>query len=135
MAIVPLYARSRGDGGGVDWALVPFFLLVLLALRVVPAIVRRVLPFSEEARADWSRRRLLAKQFDSYQWRKLLWVGLGLAVSAVSTGQAGPVRTVLSLACLLAGGLGAVRWRRLSRSREAVAVLSRTRPVPVTRPA
>ena len=72
---------------GSDWTLVPFLLLVLLLLRVVPAVVRKVVPFSAELREAWSVRRRTAKLYDSYQWRKLMWIGAGLALYVAVSGQ------------------------------------------------
>jgi hypothetical protein len=132
--IIPTFSWTSGRSG-VDWRLVPFFLLALLTLRVVPVVVRRILPFSDEARDAWSRQRLLAKRFDSYQWRKLLWIGLGLGVSAAWAGQTGPVPSVLAVACMLAGGLGAMMWRRVTRSNSNAAALSRTGTPAVARSA
>ena len=71
-----LLLRSEGSG----WMLVPFLLLVLLLLRVVLAVVRKVVPFSPELQEAWSERRRMAKLYDSYQWRKMLWIGAGLAL-------------------------------------------------------
>jgi hypothetical protein len=41
-------------------------------------VLRKVLPFSAEAKQIWSDRRQVAKLHDSYQWQKLFWVALGL---------------------------------------------------------
>src|SRR5258705_12339522 len=68
-------ARNRW----AEWTLLPFFLAVLISLRVVPFAVRKVVPVSAAIHAMWTERRRLAKRFDSYQWQKLLWIGLGLA--------------------------------------------------------
>jgi hypothetical protein len=109
------FTRTSDHAVG-SWRLVPFLLLALLTLRVVPVVLRRILPFSDEARAEWSRRRLLAKSFDSYQWRKLLWVGLGIGGAALFVGQTDTVPGVVAVICLLAGGIGTLRWRRIARS-------------------
>jgi hypothetical protein len=112
-----LLAFNRTSGHAVgSWRLVPLLLLTLLTLRVVPVVVRRVLPFSDEARAEWSRRRVLAKGFDSYQWRKLLWIGLGIGGAALLVGQTDTMPSVVAVICLLAGGIGTLRWRRIARS-------------------
>jgi len=89
-----------------------FFASVLLANRLVPLVLRRVLPFSKELRASWTRRRLLAKQYDSYQWRKLFWIGLGIAIFVVYSGQLMGLRGVLALGCLISGSIGLVIWYR-----------------------
>src|SRR3954470_18075816 len=62
------------------WRLLPLLLVTLVALRIVPAIARQVLPFSSELCVRWSSRRVLAKQYDSYQWRKLFWLGIGQTI-------------------------------------------------------
>jgi hypothetical protein len=120
--LVPLFAWWRGDQGS-DWRLLPLFLLVLLALRLVPAILRRVLPVSDDLQTHWARQRFLAKRVDSYQWRKLVCFGLGLAAYLAVVGRADVIPAALAIACLLAGGLGAWRWRRLARSEPVIAAL------------
>jgi hypothetical protein len=118
--LVPLFALWRGDHGS-DWRLLPLFLVVLLALRLVPVIIRRVLPVSGGVQAHWAQQRLLAKRADSYQWRKLVCFGLGLAAYLAMEGRADVIPAALAIACLLAGGLGAWRWRRLARSEPVIA--------------
>ena len=100
-----------------DWRVVPFFLLLLLALRVVPAVARRVLPTPTEVQARWAGRRELAKRFDSYQWRKLLWFGLGMALYLLVVRGAAGAEIGLALACVVAGALGETRWRRRRHAR------------------
>ena len=105
-----------------DWMLVPFLLLVLLLLRGVPTIIRKLVPFSPAVKEVWTVRRRLAKLYDSYQWRKLLWIGVGLALYTTAFGQLSPVRIAVFSACILAGVAGTVRWQvvaiddRLARS-------------------
>jgi hypothetical protein len=99
---------------GTDWTLVPFLLLVLLLLRVGLAVVRKVVPFSAELREAWSVRRRTAKLYDSYQWRKLMWIGLGLSLYVAVVGRYGPVQIALSMFCLITGAIGAVRWRAVA---------------------
>jgi hypothetical protein len=110
--LVPVAAWWRGDDGA-SWRLLPFFVLVLLVLRLLPSVVRRVVPFPTELTAEWSRQRFLAKRFDSYQWRKLGWFGLGLAASVLIGNAARLVPSLLAVACLVGGGLGVLRWRFL----------------------
>src|SRR5258708_36552221 len=69
-----------------DWTLVPFLLLVLALLRVAPAVVRKVVPFSAELREAWSGRRRTAKLYDSYQWGKLMWIGAVLGCKVARLG-------------------------------------------------
>jgi hypothetical protein len=109
-------------GGASDWMLIPFLLLVLLLLRGVPAVIRKLVPFSDRVKEVWTARRRLAKLCDSYQWRKLLWIGVGLALYITAFGQLSPARIAVSSACILAGVAGTARWQvvaindRLARS-------------------
>jgi hypothetical protein len=100
--------------GGSDWALAPFLLLVLLLLRLGLAVVRKVAPFSGELQEAWSVRRRTAKLYDSYQWRKLMWIGAGLACYVAVSGRYGPVPIALSAFCLVTGASATVRWRVVS---------------------
>jgi hypothetical protein len=94
------------------WNLASWFLGVLLALRLVPVVVRKVLPFSERVTAVWVQRRQIAKRFDSYQWRKLVWFGVGLSTYAIASRQIDGPGAVLALFCLAGGALGALAWRQ-----------------------
>lgn len=76
LLIPSLTALTGGKHAG--WWLLPWFLVVLVGLRVLPAMLRKVLKFSPELSAAWLERRMMAKRFDSYQWRKLLWFGAGI---------------------------------------------------------
>lgn len=108
--IVPAWFALRG-GTGSGWTLVPFFAAILLAVRVVPIGLRRVVPFSESLAAVWMERRQMAKQFDSYQWQKLFWIGWGLAAYAVVSGERFSALVLLTSFCLLSGALGLVAFR------------------------
>src|SRR6476646_7114347 len=59
------------------WSLPLVILVALGLLRVIPALARKVMPFSPQTRTLWAERRLRGKRYDSYQWRKTLWIGLG----------------------------------------------------------
>jgi hypothetical protein len=93
------------------WAWLFAFLGILFALRVVPAFARKVLPFSAATQATWSTRRQLAKRYDSYQWQKLFWIGLGLALFTAHAGGEHAAPIVLASVCLASGGLGLAFWR------------------------
>ncbi len=80
-----LFARLSG-GSDQIWIDLVLFLALLIGLRVVPAVLRELLPFSAEAKQIWFDRRQIAKRYDSYQWQKLFWVGLGLLPYAVNGG-------------------------------------------------
>lgn len=56
-------------------------------LRLVPAVLRRIFPFSSEAKDLWFQRRNLGKRYDSYQWQKLFWLGLGMLPYAFRRGH------------------------------------------------
>lgn len=99
-------------GGNPLWVHILGFLGVLFSLRLVPAVLRKMLPFSSEAIAVWTGRRMMAKRFDSYQWRKLLWIGTGMAVYAVFSGQLSGAGAVLAIFCITSGGIGEWFWRR-----------------------
>jgi hypothetical protein len=82
------------------------FLGFLITLRGLPIVVRRLLPFSNHAKIIWAERRRLAKLYDSYQWRKLFWIGLGLATFGILIGELkGPIGILVGF-CLLGGGFG-----------------------------
>jgi hypothetical protein len=108
--LLPLMARIwRGNHS--EWILVPFLLVILLLLRVVPAVVRKLVSFPAAVQNEWTRRRRIAKRYDSYQWQKLFWVGLGLATYTAYSGQYLISRIVVSSICLVAGGIGLAIWR------------------------
>jgi hypothetical protein len=109
--MLPLFYSLFGkDDSG--WYVVLWFISVLLALRLLPAVFRKALPFSREVRDIWIERRQTAKRFDSYQWRKLIWLGIGLAGYAVLSKNSGGIVGALTVFCLLSGGVGTLIWRR-----------------------
>jgi len=93
------------------WVLFLFLMVVLAALRVGPAVVRRVIRFSPEAQKSWMELRTVAKRYDSYQWQKLCWIGIGLALYTAYSGNFDSARISVSAFCLLTGTLGLLRWR------------------------
>ena len=97
-----------------DWTVVLFLLSVLLLLRIVPAVVRKLVPFSRPVREAWAARRRMAKQYNSYQWRKLIWIGVGLSLFTAVSGQLSLPGIFLCLICVLGGAAGIVRWRTIS---------------------
>jgi hypothetical protein len=99
-------------GGDRIWIGLLLFVVLLLALRLVPAVLRRVFPFSRAAKDVWFQRRNLAKRYDSYQWQKLFWMGLGMLACALATGRVGSGEIVLLAICLIGGGAGLVFWRK-----------------------
>jgi hypothetical protein len=107
------------DRGGSEWVLVPVLITIFLAIRVIPAIVRKLVPFSKSAQEVWVQRRTMAKRYDSYQWQKLLGFGIGLALYAAFSRQFSPARIAVSTVCLVCGALGMIRWRETSRQVDA----------------
>jgi hypothetical protein len=81
-------------------------------LRVIPALLRGVLPFSAETRSIWIQRRQIAKLYDSYQWQKLFWIGLGLLAFAAVSGGLQTGEQVITGFCLIGGAAGLVLWKR-----------------------
>ena len=112
--VMPVYLRLPGESGA-SWKLFVFFLAVLVALRIVPAMMRRVLPFSREVKSVWADRRALAKRYDSYQWRKLFGLGLGWLLYLLVSGKAQGAPLFLSVASVIAGAFGLTFWLRASR--------------------
>jgi len=118
--VMPAYLKAF-DGTIVPWKLFVFFLAVLAALRIVPGVLRRVLPFSREVKTAWADRRALAKRYDSYQWRKLFGLGLGWLAYLAIAGKAQDVPLFLAIACTASGALGQLFWLKRSRSLPAQA--------------
>jgi hypothetical protein len=98
------------------WAAVAFFFGILFLLRAVPAVMRHILPFSIQAREIWERRRRIARQYDSYQWQKLFWIGLGLLSYAAIVDGLRNDELVVTLFCLIGGGAGLLFWHKVNGS-------------------
>jgi hypothetical protein len=114
-AVVPAWSKLSLSASA-EWTLFPFFLGTLFAVRVVPAVLRKVVPFDAAVLATWTERRRQAKRFDSYQWRKLFWIGLGLAMYMVFA-EPSPAAVTLTIMCAAAGASGLLLWsRRVRRS-------------------
>lgn len=128
-SLMPAYLHLSG-GNGATWKLLAFFLAILVALRIVPGILRRVLPFSREVKTIWADRRALAKRYDSYQWRKLFGLGLGWLIYLLVHGEGWTAARFLAGACLVSGALGLALWHR--QSRRLAAQASAVAPVPVS---
>ena len=126
--LVPLFARFRGDPAA-EWQLLPFFLSVLLAVRIAPTIVRRLVPFSADLQTQWCEQRMLAKRYDSYQWRKLAWYGLGLSGYVAVFSRIDGIPAFLALFCVVSGGLGELAWRRVAAARAKREMPEALRPV------
>ncbi len=111
LTILPVFRALTGNSERI-WLYAILFLGLLLALRMVPAVLRHALPFSIEAKTTWSERRQIAKQHDSYQWQKLFWIGLGLLPYAFLSEVPRINEIVLTLFCLIGGTMGLLIWHR-----------------------
>ena len=109
---VPPVLRALTGGQDHAWTSLALFLGLLIALRVTPAVLRMVLPFSAEAKGIWLQRRQIAKRYDSYQWQKLFWMGVGLLAFAAIGGGLRCGELAVTLVCLAAGSAGMMIWRR-----------------------
>jgi hypothetical protein len=114
LAMLPAF-RALSGGRDRIWITLALFFGLLIALRVVPAVLRgtHALPFSDEAKNIWAERRNIAKQHDSYQWQKLFWIGLGLLPYMLIGDGLKNGELVVTFICLIGGGAGLLLWRRL----------------------
>ena len=118
-AAPPAMSFLLGDGVS-DWTLIPFLLAILLLLRAVPAVVRELVPFGDEVLRIWAERRRTAKRYDSYQWRKLLWIGVGLTLNMAASGRLSTALIVVSSICLVGGAAGTAMWYLLQADSQGV---------------
>jgi hypothetical protein len=95
------------------WMLAGCLLIALLAMRVGAGVARSVLPFSRAAKQTWAARRTVGKEYDSYQWRKLLGFGLGMAGYLALQRQPDPKAWVVVALVLGAGCIGSLFWWRV----------------------
>jgi|SRR5262245_44543433 len=116
LAIPPVF-RALSGGSDSVWIALALFLGLLATVRVVPAVLRRALPFSVEAKTIWAERRNLAKRHDSYQWQKLFWIGLGLLPYAVLGNGMSKGELLVTIICLIGGSVGLFFWRRANVQR------------------
>ena len=111
LAMLPAF-RALSGGRDRIWITLALFFGLLIALRVGPAMLRRALPFSDEAKIIWAERRNIAKQHDSFQWQKLFWIGLGLLPYAIIGDGLRNGELAVTFICLIGGGAGLLLWRR-----------------------
>jgi hypothetical protein len=109
--LLSVITRWRGASNSIT-ELIVLFLGALVALRVVPLIPRRLLPFSKALKLAWFNQRQMAKRYDSYQWAKLLWIGAGMATHAAQARSLLAPEGLLALGCCLGGALATVWWRQ-----------------------
>lgn len=117
---IPPVIRALFDGEQI-WISLALFVVLLIGLRVVPAVLRMVLPLSREIKDIWFQRRQIAKLHDSYQWQKLFWMGLGLLAYAALAGGLRTGEQAVTLVCLVGGAAGLLFWHRsgAAQAREA----------------
>jgi hypothetical protein len=123
-SLMPAYDRLIGDITSAK--LVGFFLLVLILLRVVPGLLRRILPFSRSVKNEWAVRRAISKRYDSYQWQKLFGLGLGWLGYLLTSGTAPNVSVLLAGGCLVSGAIGLLFWYRTNKTIEGQAAVVAT---------
>lgn len=100
------------DPGADPWALSAYLLVMLLAVKVFAGVARRVVAASSLVHSHWEWRRNLARYYDSYQWRKLLWFGAGILTGDVLRSPSAMSLWIVGLTCLAVGGCAEVLWRR-----------------------
>lgn len=124
LGIPPVF---RALSGARDSVLIAFalFILLLVVLRAVPAVARHALPFSVKAKEIWKARRNIAKVYDSYQWQKLFWIGLGLLPYAVIGDGLRNGELAVTLFCLIGGLVGLLVWSRVDDASVAVDPVTR----------
>lgn len=113
--VIPLAGVIYG-GSPAFTQLVIVFLAVLVGLRIVPAVLRRVLPVESDVKAVWATRRLQSRRHDSYQWQKLLGHGVGLGAYAFLHPRTSGSPLALAAICVAAGAAGLACWLRVSRA-------------------
>jgi len=110
---IPSIIRLVAGGSGSVLFSVSIFFALLVALRVVPAVLRHVLHFSPDATEVWRRRRRIGKLYDCYQWQKLFWLGLGMLPHSFGVGDFRFAISLLVIFCLGLGGVGLFGWTAL----------------------
>ena len=101
---IPLLSLLHQDVRS-GWILTIGLLLLMLSLRIVPAFVRKLLPLSHDVKAVWSERRQIAKRYDSFQWQKLFFIGLGLAGYMLVSRELLTSTIAVSSFCVLFGAI------------------------------
>lgn len=99
------------------WTIIPFLLLVLFFLRLIPAIVRRFLPVSADVKRIWAERRETGRRYDSCQWRKLLWIGLGVLIYMATYRDLRSALIFVAMVCLVGGFTGLSIFINVQRTR------------------
>lgn len=115
-AIPPVFSAISGGNDAV-WIHIALFIGLLAALRIVPALLRFTLPFSPDTKEIWRRRRFIAKEYDSHQWQKLFWIGLGMLPHCFADGGLGLGELAIVAICLVGGGAGLWAWLKVGEGR------------------
>lgn len=113
VVIPPVFRLISGEQSSV-WISLFLFIGLLAMMRLLLALMRRVLPFSYETKEIWKERRFIAKRYDSYQWQKLFWIGLGLLSHVLFGNGLNRGEWFVTLFCLVGGGAGLYVWRKIS---------------------
>ncbi len=106
---VPVLSVLRRDVHSVR-TLIIGLLSLLLSLRIAPVFLRKVLPLSSEVKAVWAERRQVAKRYDSFQWQKLFFVGIGLTCYMLVSKDLPTLSLAISGFCVLSGAIAMVIW-------------------------
>ncbi len=118
-SVFPSFPFLRQDVRS-GWIVAIGLLLLMFSLRIVPVFVRRLLPLSPEVKAVWSERRNIAKRYDSFQWQKLFFVGLGLVCYMLISREFATSAVAVSTFCIVFGAIGLIRWyTQLSKARSS----------------
>ena len=104
--------------------LVAFLALAMFCLRIFGVALRRSIRFSDATLEAWAVQRKIGKYYDSYQWQKVTWIGLGLLLYVLTFAQARFDFLILSVACISAGAIGILTWRRVAADK------SKPKPAP-----
>ena len=109
------YLRFGGSRTAV--MIIPFVLGTLVIIRFSANVLRRISPVSRVTRNSWAHARLVSKRFDSHQWQKLLWVGLGIGVAGLFERSLSVQYVLFTTAavCVTSGAVAAMVWRRTYR--------------------
>jgi hypothetical protein len=89
-------------------------LIVLFLTRLLPLFIRKIIPFSASIKQAWFKRRNTGKNFDSFQWKKLLWIGAGMLFYVAFSGSWEIGRVLPVVVCVIAGAIGMYRWRLIA---------------------
>jgi hypothetical protein len=109
-AVFPLTTLLFGKRDSIGYSLAAL-LIVLALIRLLPLFIRKLIPFPISVKQAWHERRDTARKHDSYQWKKLLWIGIGMLSYIAASELFWTGRLSIACACALVGGIGMLRWR------------------------